>query len=161
MLRKVTLLVPLAFNDGSPVPLDVLEGMEDKIYDAFGGCLQKLPRRNRMNKEKKLLFQAQQEAAKVETWADFSNFLFDQEEGILAKAFPKRKDHEAFIKTTEYKQIHQLLQDVRERTGLIAGSTPKKKSGRFVVRLPQSLHTALVQEADAEGVSLNQLIVAK
>jgi predicted HicB family RNase H-like nuclease len=29
------------------------------------------------------------------------------------------------------------------------------------VRVPKSLHAALACEADAEGVSLNQLIVAK
>lgn len=34
-------------------------------------------------------------------------------------------------------------------------------SGRFLVRIPKSLHAALVAEADTEGVSLNQLCVAK
>jgi predicted HicB family RNase H-like nuclease len=34
-------------------------------------------------------------------------------------------------------------------------------SGKFVVRVPKSLHAALAAEADAEGVSLNQLVVAK
>ena len=41
------------------------------------------------------------------------------------------------------------------------GATPQNKSGRFVVRLPVSLHAALEREAKAEGVSLNQLVVAK
>jgi antitoxin HicB len=31
-------------------------------------------------------------------------------------------------------------------------------SGKFVVRVPRSLHRALVEEADREGVSLNQYI---
>ena len=34
-------------------------------------------------------------------------------------------------------------------------------SGRFNVRVPKSLHAALASEAEAEGVSLNQLVVAK
>jgi predicted HicB family RNase H-like nuclease len=34
-------------------------------------------------------------------------------------------------------------------------------NGRILVRVPRSLHAALLSEADAEGVSLNQLIVAK
>jgi len=34
-------------------------------------------------------------------------------------------------------------------------------SGKFVVRLPRSLHAALIAEAEREGVSLNQLCVAK
>ena len=50
--------------------------------------------------------------------------------------------------------------DAIERFGLVEGATPKK-SGRFVVRLPQSLHAALEREAVAEGVSLNQLVVSK
>jgi predicted HicB family RNase H-like nuclease len=44
--------------------------------------------------------------------------------------------------------------------GLVKGAMPRK-SGRFVVRLPQSLHLALEQEAQREGISLNQLVVAK
>ena len=33
----------------------------------------------------------------------------------------------------------------------------EKYSGKFVVRLPKSLHQRLVIEADKEGISLNQL----
>lgn len=32
-------------------------------------------------------------------------------------------------------------------------------SGKFVVRIPRSLHRALVRRADSEGVSLNQFVV--
>jgi len=42
----------------------------------------------------------------------------------------------------------------------VEGVTPQK-SGRFVVRVPRSLHAALDREAAAEGVSLSQLVVAK
>ena len=38
---------------------------------------------------------------------------------------------------------------------------PKEYSGKFNVRIPRSLHAALVSEAEAEGVSLNQLVLAK
>ena len=46
------------------------------------------------------------------------------------------------------------------QTGLIDGAQPTK-SGRFVVRLPKTLHAALEREAIAEGTSLNQLVLAK
>jgi antitoxin HicB len=36
---------------------------------------------------------------------------------------------------------------------------PETLSGKFNVRLPKSLHRALVDQAEAEGVSLNQLVV--
>lgn len=47
-----------------------------------------------------------------------------------------------------------------QQTGVVTGAEPKK-SGRFVVRLPRSLHAALEHEAQAEGTSLNQLVLAK
>ena len=39
--------------------------------------------------------------------------------------------------------------------------TGSKYSGKFVVRIPKSLHQRLVIEADREGVSLNQLALLK
>ena len=39
--------------------------------------------------------------------------------------------------------------------------TVSKYSGKFVVRLPKSLHQRLAIEAEREGVSLNQLAVYK
>lgn len=39
--------------------------------------------------------------------------------------------------------------------------TPSNYSGKFVVRLPKSLHQRLVIEAEREGVSLNQLALYK
>jgi predicted HicB family RNase H-like nuclease len=59
------------------------------------------------------------------------------------------------------KTQEQKLLEVEERKGFIAGATPKKKSGKFIVRLPVTLHAALEAEAKDEGVSLNQLVVAK
>jgi hypothetical protein len=113
-----------------------------------------------MSKASDLLKQTEEEARSTETWADLSNFLFDPRDGLIAKAYPTRSEREAFMQTEEYKRIRELIKLARQRTGLVAGATPKK-SGRFVVRLPQSLHAALEREAAEEGVSLNQLVVAK
>jgi predicted HicB family RNase H-like nuclease len=38
-------------------------------------------------------------------------------------------------------------------------STEKKHSGRFMLRVPPSLHERLVEQAEAEGVSLNTYCV--
>ncbi|HVX86245.1 MAG TPA: toxin-antitoxin system HicB family antitoxin [Phycisphaerae bacterium] len=113
-----------------------------------------------MTKAQKLLKQARQLAASAPTWADFSNALFDHQSGILAKAFPLGPHRRDFMKSPEYHAISQLLADAMDRTGLIEGATPRK-SGKFVVRLPSSLHAALEREAVDEGVSLNQLVVSK
>ncbi len=78
----------------------------------------------------------------------------------MSRAFPTRTERERFVKTAAYRELMNLIDDVRQRTGFIAGATPTK-SGKFVVRLPKSLHAALETEAAREGVSLNQLVVAK
>ena len=111
-------------------------------------------------KPEELLEAARVEATKVTTWADLSNFLFDPDDGLISKAYPVGPERSNFMKSPEYKAIRKLISDVRDRTGLIEGSTPKK-SGKFVVRLPRTLHAALEAEAEREGVSLNQLVVAK
>jgi predicted HicB family RNase H-like nuclease len=113
-----------------------------------------------MTKESDLLHQAEEAAHTSETWADLSNWLFDPADGLVARAFPGKAERAAFVRTEEYRRIRKLIHDAQERSGLVRGATPKK-SGRFVVRLPRSLHAALEQEATQEGVSLNQLVVAK
>jgi hypothetical protein len=112
-------------------------------------------------KERKILESARQVALTAETWADLSNALFDPEEGLVAKAYPSRAARLKFMKTPEYRAIRELIDAAQDRTGFIEGATPKKKSGRVLVRLPVTLHGALEAEAKEERVSLNQLIVAK
>jgi predicted HicB family RNase H-like nuclease len=113
-----------------------------------------------MKNVKRILEQAEDVAGSVETWADLANALFDPVNGLITRAYPTRAEREAFLKTEQYKKIRELLAHAIDTHGLVEGATPKK-SGRFVVRLPQSLHAALEREAVREGVSLNQLVVAK
>ncbi len=107
-----------------------------------------------------LLQSAKNLSGNAKSWADLSNALFDPIDGLLAKALPGREERAAFVQSNQYQQIRRLVEDATTRTGMVAGGTPKK-SGRFIVRLPQSLHAALEHEADQEGVSLNQLVVVK
>jgi hypothetical protein len=113
-----------------------------------------------MKNANRVLKQAQDAARAVESWADLSNALFDPVNGLLIRAYPTRAEREEFLKTPQYRKIRELLAGAIDRFGLVEGATPVK-SGRFVVRLPQSLHAALEREAAKEGVSLNQLVVAK
>jgi predicted HicB family RNase H-like nuclease len=113
-----------------------------------------------MTKPQRLLQKARELAQKVESWADLSNALFNASDGLLTTAYRTRAERQAFTKSKEYKEIVSLIDRAKERFGLIEGATPKK-SGRFVVRLPQTLHAALEREAASEGVSLNQLAVSK
>jgi len=113
-----------------------------------------------MDKKKYILEKAIELASETKTWADFSNALFDPFDGELVHAFPTQEARETFRKTKEYKQIRALLEQKMNETGVVKGATPKK-SGKFVVRLPRSLHGALEKEAELEGTSLNQLVVTK
>jgi hypothetical protein len=113
-----------------------------------------------MAKRAKLTETIEQVAQSAATWADVSNFLFDPEHGLLVRAYPDRKERERFLKSDEYQKIRATLLATMQRTGLAAGATPEK-SGKFVVRLPKSLHASLEHEAEQEGVSLNQLVVTK
>ncbi|MFL5244021.1 MAG: toxin-antitoxin system HicB family antitoxin [Gemmataceae bacterium] len=113
-----------------------------------------------MKTANRVLHQAKRAAQSVETWADLSNALFDPVNGLLTQAYSSRAERERFLKTEQYEKVRQLLNQAMTTSGLVAGATPQK-SGRFVVRLPQSLHASLEREAAAEGVSLNQLDVAK
>ena len=103
---------------------------------------------------------AEKLARSAKTWADLCNALFNASDGLLTTAYPTRAEREVFLKTKQYERIRQLVSQAIETHGLVEGATPKK-SGRFVVRLPRSLHAALEREAVREGVSLNQLVVAK
>lgn len=113
-----------------------------------------------MKNANRILEQARGVARSAETWADLSNALFDPINGLITRAYPTRAERKAFLKTEQYKKIRELLSQAIDTHGLVEGATPKK-SGRFVVRLPRSLHAALEREAETEGVSLNQLVVAK
>jgi site-specific DNA-methyltransferase (adenine-specific) len=113
-----------------------------------------------MKNAKRVLRQAEDAASRAETWADLSNALFDPVDGLVTRAFPSRAEREKFVQTEQYRKIRDLLTHAIDTHGLVEGATAKK-SGRFVVRLPESLHLALEREAQREGVSLNQLVVAK
>ncbi len=113
-----------------------------------------------MSNKNDLLESVRNAASSAENWADLSNTRFSPLDGLMTKAYPTREEREAFMKTKEYRAIRELLQSLMRQSGLVDDATPKK-SGKFVVRLPKSLHGALEQEAREEGVSLNQLVVAK
>ena len=107
-----------------------------------------------------VLEKAKELARQAESWADFSNALSDPEDGLIAKTFPKARERQAFFNSPQYEEINHLLLGVIQRCGLVQGAVPKK-SGKFVVRVPKSVHQALEIEAGQEGVSLNQLAASK
>lgn len=107
-----------------------------------------------------VLEQAKILARNVKSWIDFSAALFDQKKGIIARTFPEPMEREAFFDSPQYAEINKILLDQMKRIGVLEGAA-SAKSGKFLVRVPKSLHERLEVEAKREGVSLNQLTVSK
>jgi predicted HicB family RNase H-like nuclease len=111
-------------------------------------------------KARQLLEFAEQRAQEATDWIEMSNGLFGPH-GKATEAFPTQAERTAFCKTAEYKQILALMDrlpapPVKEMIDLTTSA-----NGAISVRLPRSVHAALLAEAKAEGVSLNQLSVSK
>lgn len=107
---------------------------------------------------KELLAEAKQMKKAGASWMEVSNALFGTD-GPAAKAFTTREEREAFVSGPENQAIREVMASLpmpHETVPAVGGP-----SGKFLVRLPQSLHAALQAEAESEGVSLNQLVVAK
>lgn len=99
-------------------------------------------------------------AGRTRSRTEFSNAIFDQRDGVIAKTFPKLSERNEFRATEEYDAVRSMLLDLTRRYGRLGEEAPEK-SGKFVVRIPKTLHTILEVEAKSESVSLNQLATAK
>ncbi len=91
------------------------------------------------------------------TWVEANNAIYGPG-GPFVRLFPNAKDRVAFAKTKESRQIDRLIDSLPDPP---IGPHRREYSGKFNVRVPKSLHASLASEAEAEGVSLNQLVVAK
>jgi predicted HicB family RNase H-like nuclease len=91
------------------------------------------------------------------TWVEANNAVYGPG-GPFARLFPSAGERAAFAKTEASRQLDQLIDGLPEPP---VGPQRREYSGKFNVRVPKSLHAALASEAEAEGVSLNQLVVAK
>jgi predicted HicB family RNase H-like nuclease len=91
------------------------------------------------------------------TWVEANNAIYGPG-GPFTRLFPTAKDRLAFAKTQESQAIDELLDGLPEPE---IGPQRREFSGKFNVRIPKSLHAALASEAEAEAVSLNQLVLTK
>src|SRR5437773_8282911 len=91
------------------------------------------------------------------TWVEANNAVYGPG-GPFARLFPSVADRLAFAKSDESKEIDALIDSLPDPP---VGPQRREYSGKFNVRIPKSLHAALAHEAEAEGVSLNQLVLAK
>jgi len=85
-------------------------------------------------------------------------------DGQLSRLFPTQSERVAFSKTVEWKKFHELWQELQEQdkqSNRAFAAITASANGTVILRLPKSVHTALIREAEHEGTSLNQLCVAK
>jgi hypothetical protein len=117
-----------------------------------------MPKRNIKKNAQELLTLAKKLAETPGlTWVEANNAIFGPG-GPFARLFSTPADRAAFAKSSESRAIDELIDSLPEPP---VGPQRREYSGKFNVRIPKSLHAALACEAEAEGVSLNQLILAK
>jgi len=110
-------------------------------------------------KARQVLEYAEQRAQQATDWVELHNALF----GLGGKATELLTDSErtAFTRTTEYRRILALLDSLPPPAVKEFGELLASANGAISVRVPRSVHAALLAEAKAEGVSLNQLCLSK
>jgi hypothetical protein len=91
------------------------------------------------------------------TWVEANNAVYGPGRPFV-RLFPSARDRDAFAKMDECRELDRLIDALPEPP---VGPQRREYSGKFNVRVPKSLHAALASEAQAEGVSLNPLVLAK
>jgi hypothetical protein len=111
-------------------------------------------------KARQVLAFAQSRAKEVADWLELHFALFSVD-GKATELFPTEAERSAFLRTAEYKRILALMDTLPKPKKGEMRELVSSANGAISVRLPRSVHAALLAEAKAEGVSLNQLCVAK
>jgi len=89
-------------------------------------------------------------------WVEFYREIFGVK-GLLRRVFPLPQLYQEFQKTQEYVEIQRMLASLRMRPESIRDEETKV----ITVRIPKSLHDALVQEAHEHHTSLNKYCISK
>lgn len=106
-----------------------------------------------------LLEFARKKKRSSKTWIDLHNRIYGIG-GKLVEFFPHEKDRIAFAKTAAAKEIGELI-DSFDGDDSGFSEVRNNANGKILVRVPKSVHAALIMEAESEGISLNQLCAAK
>lgn len=94
-------------------------------------------------------------------WAVLHNLCFGIG-GLASDAFRTEAERIAFQRTEEFEKLMELLRNAQKSDDSATDAAAlAKANGNISLRLPSAIHAALLREAEAEGVSLNQLCLAK
>lgn len=112
-----------------------------------------------------ILEDARQRFAENMNHLDFHNRYFGYGSKFMPPTEQEREEYFASGVPREIMKMRDELTDKQPEISFPDEGVPvpggKEYSGRILVRCAKSLHQALSEEADREGVSLNQLVVAK
>ena len=111
-------------------------------------------------KARQVLEFAESRAKEVADWLELHYDLFGVR-GRATELFPTEADRAVFLQTDEYKRLLALMDTMPRPKKNAIREMVSSANGAISVRLPRSVHAALLAEAKAEGVSLNQLCLAK
>ncbi|MCE5302763.1 MAG: toxin-antitoxin system HicB family antitoxin [Planctomycetaceae bacterium] len=78
--------------------------------------------------------------------------------GMVRRLYPTRESLLAFKQTDSYREILQLLTQLRQNGPVTEGEEPTRV---ITVRLPKSMHEALRVEAFEHHTSMNKLCISK
>lgn len=106
---------------------------------------------------KKMVEEARKDFEANMNWMDFSNKYF----GPGSPYIPKTRDgRKQFIETPEYKEVQDMKFKLEEQQPNVV--KPKETfSGSLRIRVGPIVHQFLVEEAQAAGLTLNALCLAK
>lgn len=79
--------------------------------------------------------------------------------GLTRRLFPTVEEYSQFMTTSHYDQIQQMLTALRSRD--LPENDPNDAQRMITVRLPKSLHEALVDEAGRLSISVNKLCISR
>ena len=92
------------------------------------------------------------------TWVCFYRELMGGE-GLIPQLFPSNEDFGNFLRCDQYYQVQMMLTALRSRE--LPENDPNDPQRMITVRLPQSLHEALCDEAVRLGMSVNRLCISR
>ncbi len=81
-------------------------------------------------------------------------------DGLIYSLFQTAEQRRQFETTSEYVEIQHILAEMRSRPQK-RNLVDREKTKMITVRLPESLHTALMQEANDLNTSMNKLCISK
>lgn len=111
-----------------------------------------------------ILDDAKKHYAEGMNWIDFSNRYFSPKSPFLPKM--TARERKRFVESPEYQKIQDMKYTLKDKQPDVAGPAEDQDdlmlySGNLSFAVPKTLHKQLIEEAEANGVSLTQWCIYK